>query len=348
MIRRLTIVLVSSLGMVWATISPLAAQTMLPSDEALDSEPVGLSGRQFGGRLSGREAGPGELEAMPLWTISADAVFLQRMSPLPKALMYNTADESQSLDASAFKFNFQPGVDLAVARRLGCESALEIRYFGISEWHAGASAATTPGDLLEMTGPHPIYRFAGSAIDAAATSELQNVELNYLHQFCQGLTGLVGFRYAQLDEHFHLSLRDLDLPFVYDSSTKNRLYGAQIGGNVAFWDCGGPLTLGASGKAGIYGNQAANENSQYPQDPYTLPATGKTTGAAFIGELGVNANYHFTESLALRAGYRLLWIDGVALATNQVGVSNFIDDSGIHAAGDAFYHGAFVGLEFQR
>jgi hypothetical protein len=75
-------------------------------------------------------------------------------------------------------------------------------------------------------------------------------------------------------------------------------------------------------------------------------AGGRTTATALIGELGVMGACYLTEHLALRGGYRLLWIDGAALATDQLAVSNFLTHTGIDAAGDAFYHGPSAGLEY--
>ena len=52
-----------------------------------------------------------------------------------------------------------------------------------------------------------------------------------------------------------------------------------------------------------------------------------------------------TDHLALRGGYRLLWLDGVALASDQLAVSDFANGSGFNDSGNVFYHGAFAGFE---
>ena len=81
---------------------------------------------------------------------------------------------------------------------------------------------------------------------------------------------------------------------------------------------------------------------------FPLYARGTATPTAFVGEVGLTANYCFTDRLSRRGGYRLLWVDSVALATDQVAVSDFIFGHGIRASGDAFYHGALVGLQYVR
>jgi hypothetical protein len=49
-----------------------------------------------------------------------------------------------------------------------------------------------------------------------------------------------------------------------------------------------------------------------------------------------------------RFAYQLLWINQVALATEQLASTDFLFSSGIDASGDTFYHGAAVGLQYVR
>lgn len=283
----------------------------------------------------------------PLWIVTADAVFLERRSPASAVLMFNTQDASQNLNASSFDFPFQAGVDVSLARHFGRDNALEVRYFGVDQWNATATTTTTPGNLLQVNAAHPIFVAAGDSIGATDKSELHNFEVNGLHSLGNCLTLLAGFRYAELDEDFTATLIGSEVPFSYDARTRNRLYGFQLGGKASLWDRGGPLTIEGVGKAGVYANRAA-QDSAHPLGVVTLPASGNTTATAFLGEVGATGSYRFTEHFSLRGGYRLLWIDGVALATDQVAVSNFIFNSGLKASGDAFYHGAFVGFEYVR
>lgn len=132
-----------------------------------------------------------------------------------------------------------------------------------------------------------------------------------------------------------------------DTHTHNRLYGVQCGADALLWDRGGPLTVDLIGKAGIYGNRASHD-SFYSTGVVTLPAGDKASATAFLGEMSLAATYRLTERVSLTGGYRLLWIDGVALATDQVADSNFVFHRGISVSGDAFYHGAVMGLQYQR
>jgi hypothetical protein len=101
----------------------------------------------------------------------------------------------------------------------------------------------------------------------------------------------------------------------------------------------------AFGKAGIFGNAAA-QNSLFSTGVVTLPADGGGSQVAFMGELGTTGRMQLTDHLAVRGGYRLLWLDGVALASDQLGVSDFANGSGFNGSGNVFYRGAFAGFEF--
>ncbi len=87
--------------------------------------------------------------------------------------------------------------------------------------------------------------------------------------------------------------------------------------------------------------------------PFRYTSSAATDHAAFVGSLALTGKYAITANLSARAGYQLLWIDGVALAPDQIAVSNpdivpAHSYATVSTSGSPFYHGAFVGLEFQR
>jgi hypothetical protein len=107
----------------------------------------------------------------------------------------------------------------------------------------------------------------------------------------------------------------------------------------------------ALGKAGLYVNDANNQIASQSEffGVNTTSGVGNTQ-VAFIGELAFNATCQLTCHWAVRAGYQLLWIEGVALASEQAiinpgpingGAANAIDSSD-----GLFYHGFTGGLEF--
>jgi hypothetical protein len=47
----------------------------------------------------------------------------------------------------------------------------------------------------------------------------------------------------------------------------------------------------------------------------------------------------------LRTGYNLIWIEGLALAPDQLDFSNTGDDAELQDGGGVFLHGVNIGLE---
>ncbi len=162
---------------------------------------------------------------------------------------------------------------------------------------------------------------------------------------------LCGFRYVSFDEGLILA-SDNDREQVdarYDLGTDNDLYGLQLGARWRGYR--NRLGLEALGKAGIYYNDASQRQilvDQLPSNPVQLrDAWDSSSDVAFLGELGLTLLYEVTPALTLRGGYSLLWIEGVALAPDQLDVA-LVGGDRIDMAGGVFYHGASLGLEFRH
>jgi hypothetical protein len=60
----------------------------------------------------------------------------------------------------------------------------------------------------------------------------------------------------------------------------------------------------------------------------------------------VTTSFRLCENLSVRGSYGVMGISELALATDQVAQVNFITQTGISGNGNAFYHGAFLGLDY--
>jgi hypothetical protein len=63
-----------------------------------------------------------------------------------------------------------------------------------------------------------------------------------------------------------------------------------------------------------------------------------------MGEAGLEGAYHMNPNVSLRAGLQLLWIQSIAVATDQIDF-DFVSQPSVDLAGNIFYMGASVGLE---
>jgi len=121
------------------------------------------------------------------------------------------------------------------------------------------------------------------------------------------------------------------------------MYGLQIGADARLGNTCGPFYITTVLKAGIYTNHA----EQFGASPtYGLPVNAEVNHGAFEGEIGVFGVYQYSCRLALRLGYQMMWLQGVALAPGQLHVSDTVTGVGaVDTNGAVFYHGALAGLE---
>ena len=78
-----------------------------------------------------------------------------------------------------------------------------------------------------------------------------------------------------------------------------------------------------------------------------VAAGAGNTRTSMIAELGLIGTYSVTGYLKLRAGYQVMWIEGLALAPDQISSVNFVGASSISNRAGVFLHGAIAGAELR-
>lgn len=288
----------------------------------------------------------------PLWTVRSDAIFLHRSKPDDLVLATDGAG-GVLLDASRFDFDFHAGFDVSLRRHdvFGTCWDLEALYFGIDDWSAAVGPVVTPGGLwVEFAVPVGWPEGDGS-VNALYRSELHNVELNGWRQLTPWLSFLAGFRYLSLEEQLITESEIIDGPRSVALGTvraSNDLFGFQIGADARVWS--GPcLDLNCVLKAGVYSNDPSNSAVLIIDGITVGQSRASERHTTFVGELDFSGTYRLNPCWAVRGGYQLLWIEGVALASDQLAVSAPTEGiATVDTGGSPFYHGAFVGLEFRR
>jgi hypothetical protein len=253
------------------------------------------------------------------WYASADALWLHRDREDGNLPLFG--GELGNLD-------LEPGARVAV----GCECAngcgLQAIYFGIDGWNKSRS--------FEWT------EFGGGQLEGSYRSELYNGELNLRKRLGESdVHMLAGFRWMQLSDTLRIDVDSNAFGSAIGSSNvDNYLYGLQIGGEGSLWRPLEWLSFDGLVKAGIYANHASLTNS-IDAGRLVLSQSANTDHTAFVGEASVAGVVQVTKCLALRAGYQLLWLEGVALAP-QIQLSRH---PGVNTDGSPFYQGLFVGLQ---
>ena len=132
----------------------------------------------------------------------------------------------------------------------------------------------------------------------------------------------------------------------YAWSDDNHLYGGQIGTDLALWNSG-PLRFNSIFKGGLYGVETENAFTNHTILGTTVRNGATDSDVAFVGEIDLLGTYSICRNVALRGGYQLLWIDGVALASDSAAQTNPSNGGAvIDTNGQLFYHGATVALQF--
>lgn len=256
--------------------------------------------------------------------------------------------ELLSSDA-ATGIQFGPLVTFGIHRN--AQTSWEFSYFGL---FAGAGVAVANGDndlaLPGDLGLASVDLFNSNRMEVRSSGELHNFEINRLRHFDRW-TLLTGFRYLRLTDSLLIESIDQGTDISeYSLEAENHLFGMQ--GGLQRSKRSGSWLWQVGGKAGVFGNSASQlqfvTDFPNPNPPFFLRAPVEQTQGqvAFIGEVDLGLAYEISPTLRVRAGYRLLWIEGVALAANQIDYRDvLVSEIRLSSAGGVFLHGATVGLE---
>ena len=169
---------------------------------------------------------------------------------------------------------------------------------------------------------------------------------------CRSWEWFAGFRYLNLGEELNISAQrvvagELETGGIYNVRTANHLYGGQFGARLRRWQ--DRFGWEATGKAGLFGNDAQQTQSVTTFPPFALrPAVSSSGGeVAFVGELNLTGLYRLTNVWNLRAGYNAIWIEGLALAPDQLdfNLTSATGGTQLHNGGGMFLQGVNLGLE---
>jgi hypothetical protein len=275
-----------------------------------------------------------------IWTASADAMIMSRSGGKTSSLLLNAGTGGEIFNSNGFNFPWAAGPRVSIVHEdICCCCDLEASYFGIDGWSA-VKSITVPAEGANFM----VYNATAFTLDPGDKvnyyyiSRLHSVEINLRHPIWERLYVLMGFRNVELHEELHATVNDM--LYLNDDNVDNHLYGGQIGMNVAFVNTCRCSIEGVI-KAGVYGNNA-DVTMQIRDRIRRGDATNHTAAQGEIGLMGI---FQVTERLSARLGYQAMWLDGIALAGDQVENLKYADPKP-YMGGTLFYHGATAGFEF--
>jgi hypothetical protein len=249
------------------------------------------------------------------------------------------------LSTNDLDFGWRAGPSFLLGYRPTPMDAWELSYFGMMDWTSQQSISESGIFVPGVLGNLPFFDDA-DLIQTTYASRIDNAELNYFwHHGCPDIMWMAGFRYFHLDERLDiLSTETGSGSSLYDIRTGNDLAGGQLG--VRFRHCCTRFEGDLTAKAGAFGNSVGQSQTVGTVGLDPLRSAGNHTADwAFVGDIGLNASYYICKNWCVMAGYNVMWVDGVALAPDQLDFTNN-PDSGrrLDRNGSVLYQGAHVGL----
>lgn len=294
------------------------------------------------------------LDQCPCWTGRAESLLLWRDAPQGVPL-FTSLDSGAALNASDLGSGMAAGPRFSLFRHTGDHGALEFTFFRVQDFTASQTLQSEPpgnyfyADGVLCCAPFALFETANATLE----SQLQSFELNRRIPTDGRIQWLAGFRWFQWNDSLGLDgLTGLGDALGIDTRTNNDLYGMQVGVDTILLRPGSRFWVEGLGKAGVYYNRSAQFTSftSTVPDPPSISGGTWTSRAAFVGELGVTGVWQVTDWLAVRTGWVAFWLDGLALAPNQLDEQCLICENEpirqtTNTAGGVFVNGLTLGIE---
>ncbi len=314
---------------------------------------------------------------------TAKWVLVERVSGTTPFLLVPTTPSNPALNSTDLDQGFAPGMRLGLDYHVDRKHDLLFSFFYIGTWYSAKFIGPDdPLNWLEMKAPGVFFQtqdFAYQSMQWDYSTQLYNAELNVQEKISDRITIIAGFRWLQLRENLQGNIPPSDTfqpewkntnpfstlfdiasittgtaapayPPFWNTSTTNNLYGFQIGAEGKIFECGA-FSANALIKGGPYLNHASELTG------VSLAKTVYESGtsadrAAFVGEGGLRLKYQVTPAIALKLGYEILWLSGVATAPGQIRETYIFSSPtsvvthGISSNSNVLFHGVTAGLEF--
>ncbi|MEX2186093.1 MAG: BBP7 family outer membrane beta-barrel protein [Pirellulales bacterium] len=301
------------------------------------------------------------------WYVAADGIALKRDPSDERPIATRDTATDVVLSTSDLRGEFEGGLRLLVGRQLSERWAIEGSYFGLTTWRAQAavrdSTLNADGTLGNLFSPFSGFgdpAVVGLDFNSLAsinnTSSLDNFELNVrqrvdLPASQLGAYMLYGVRFMNLRERFEYRTESAS-PAPGGSinaiavETDNDAVGFQLGSALE-WRVEERGWITVEMKGVVAHNNADQATVGDLSGIAAVAGARGESRTTFVGDLSVAAMYQFTPRLLGRIGYQSIWVDGVALASENLEADPNVLTLGpprlVHD-GSVVYHGPFAGL----
>lgn len=268
--------------------------------------------------------------------------------------LYFRRDNDERFTLSQFRmqqFDYEWAGRVTVGHIWDCVNGYEFVYAGPFDWNRSMGAFSPGGNLLS--------RMTATGLPIGAISTFNNAnfhnqtyrarfntfELNRRWWAWDVFSVLIGMRAVDYREDYAFISQNAFGTGIYTDSTRNRMFGPQIGGeyNQAF---GLKALLGFKVKAAALANFDRNEVALTNANFQFIDSVNSDLDLAGLFEFGANLKYSLTPSIRLTAGYEVWYLPGVVTVPGQ-GINNVSPSIGDSISNDSslVLHGAAFGAQ---
>lgn len=250
-------------------------------------------------------------------------------------------------------FTYEPGYRVSLIYHPHPQTRFEGSFFVLNSWK-GSKKAVASGDLSV---PFASDRYSADfnqadRAHAFYSSSLWGAEGNYwnhepfVKESSFGFSRIIGFRFFHWDEAFSIAMTHASTTSHYRIHTENRALGVQVGCDFRMhWRRNVDFDLLA--KAGVLANSAEQDQflGAFGDKLAVRHSQKQKWRAGVLADIAAHLSLQPLPFIVLRVGYEMLFLNGLALAPEQV--SFRIDPQAgqaVKTTGHAVVHGLLGGI----
>lgn len=269
------------------------------------------------------------------WRVAAGPLWLDR-SQGPTRNLAAPGFGVGTINTDQLDFNYELGLQFNLIKSYDSGFGWDIDFFFVDGWLARTQA---PGGTIAIMNPDESITLFQNYVLFQNGSSLYSTELNGRWQATENVTFLSGFRWIEFADWLTAQQTISPMTMVYRTDVNNHLYGFQTGADVLLWDAPS-FYVDLIAKAGIYQN-FADQNTAGPQ---TITSYNEGVRTAFTGQLTLASVLQLTQTVSIRSGYTVLWLNGVALAPGQV----YTAGQSLSQGDSLYFNGGFLQLQINN
>jgi hypothetical protein len=294
--------------------------------------------------LSGDGRGfPGKMGSV--WSAGAELVYFTREHEPDRGLVFDSISNEALISAQQLGVDYEPGFRVWLGYMGPSGLAGQFIFLQTNDMDArrtvhGSNDLRIPFPLASAFTPFS----DADRMTVRNETDFSSFEANAIYPW-SSLQFLLGFRYFQLSEESSITATDIEASGTgrFSVDAINRMYGAQIG-VLGQYEAFGMVKFDFVAKSGLFGN--AMYQHQIIRDDLEERNTSGTDGdVSYISELNARVIFPLGPTFTIQAGYDVLFVNRLALATQQYDFDN-IDTSGTFVRGgrNLIIHGISAGL----